>query len=117
MGINSRENVIQEIDICSSINSPSERDAGLLATTFAHPGEHHEHNEAAELSKREFKSSVRRGLAGCAEKLQARGGVMNRAIARRSALVSKHRKARGLEVRDTDTVVVSVLDISAWCDC
>lgn len=79
--------------------------AGLVSAALAHPGEHHKRNVAAELDKRAFKDNARRGLAACAEKLQARGGVMERAAARRAAAVSKHRKARGLEVRDTDTVL------------
>ncbi|KAF2469244.1 aromatic compound dioxygenase [Lindgomyces ingoldianus] len=79
--------------------------ASFAISALAHPGEHHEHNEAAELSKREFKTHARRGLAACAEKLQARGGVMERAAARRAATVAKHRQARGLAVRDTDSVL------------
>ncbi|KAF2678779.1 aromatic compound dioxygenase, partial [Lentithecium fluviatile CBS 122367] len=79
--------------------------AGLVSVALAHPGEHHQHNQAADLSKRSFKQHASRGLAACAEKLQARGGVMERAAERRAALVNKHRKARGLITRDTDSVL------------
>ncbi|KAF2256139.1 aromatic compound dioxygenase [Trematosphaeria pertusa] len=79
--------------------------ASLASVALAHPGEVHKHNHAAEFEKRMFKDHARRGLAACAEKLQARGGIMERAAARRAELVSKHRKARGLEVRDAETVL------------
>ncbi|KAF2708311.1 aromatic compound dioxygenase [Pleomassaria siparia CBS 279.74] len=78
---------------------------GLATLTMAHPGEHHQHNEVAELSKREFRAATRRGLVACADKLQARDGIVERAGIRRAAMVAKHRQARGLEVRDADTVL------------
>lgn len=68
----------------------------------AHPGEHHEHNEAAELNVREYKQNVRRGLASCADKLEKRG-VNSRAAARRAAAIEKHGRKKKM-VRDTASV-------------
>ncbi|EJC99938.1 aromatic compound dioxygenase [Fomitiporia mediterranea MF3/22] len=67
----------------------------------------------AELARRnEFQIIARRSLAGCQSKLRARGGVAERAIARRKAFAEKARKARGLDTdrsfvgkRDLDTVL------------
>lgn len=81
--------------------------ASFIAIALGHPGEHHEHNEIAELSRREFKAHARRGLSACADKLQARGGFMEHAAARRAATVSKYREARGIKARDTDTIANS----------
>lgn len=74
--------------------------AGL---TLAHPGEDHQHDHAAELTKREFKAAARRGLSACSEKLIKRDGVQDRAVMRRAATVAKYRKQ--LAARDTDTVL------------
>jgi Dioxygenase len=68
----------------------------------AHPGEHHEHNEAAELKVRDFKNNARRGLASCADKLEKRG-LSSRAAARRAATFEKHSRKKKL-ARDTDTI-------------
>jgi hypothetical protein len=45
----------------------------LSALASAHPGEHEEQNEFAEMQKREFKMNARRGIESCAEKLERRG--------------------------------------------
>ena len=79
----------------------------LAAISFAilaaaHPGEHHEHNEAAELKVRDFKQNSRRGLASCADKLSKRG-LSAQAAARRAATFEKHRRGKKL-ARDTATV-------------
>lgn len=79
--------------------------ASLATIIVAHPGEHHTQNEVHELSKREYRTATRRGLAACADKLEARGGLVEQAASRRADLVARHRKARGLEVRDTDTIL------------
>lgn len=76
---------------------------GLAVFTNAHPGEHETVNHAADLSKREFKANVRRGLEKCADKLELRG-VTARALARRQATANKHSK-RNIVVRDTDTIL------------
>ncbi|PMD31337.1 aromatic compound dioxygenase [Hyaloscypha variabilis F] len=68
----------------------------------AHPGEHHEHNEAAELKVRDFKQNARRGLASCADKLEKRG-ISSKAATRRAALFEKHSRKKNL-ARDTATV-------------
>jgi hypothetical protein len=77
--------------------------AALIGCALAHPGEHHEHNEVAELSKREFKAAARRGLAGCEAKLRKRDGMIDRAAVRRAATVAKYRQR--LATRDTDDVL------------
>jgi hypothetical protein len=74
----------------------------LAVLAAAHPGDHHDHNEAAELSVREYKQNVRRGLASCADKLEERG-VNSRAAARRAAAVEKHSRKKKM-VRDTASV-------------
>lgn len=87
--------------------------AALCASgAFGHPGEKEHHvNRAAELSRREFKASARRGLEACASKLQARGGVADQAAQRRAEKAAFHSK-RALETktqkkRDTDTVLAT----------
>lgn len=65
----------------------------LSGLAVAHPDTYSE----AELVKRqEFQTHARRSLAGCQSKLRARGGVVERAIARREALAERARKERGL---------------------
>lgn len=79
------------------------------SAAVAHP---HTLSEA-ELAKRDaFQTVSRRSLANCQSKLRARGGVAERAIARRQALAEKARKARGLATdrpyigkRDLDSVL------------
>jgi hypothetical protein len=77
----------------------------LATVTLAHPGEHHESNQATQLSKQEFNAHARRGLSECAAKLQSRGGAMERAAARRASTVAHYRKTRGLFIRDTNTIL------------
>ena len=66
----------------------------------------------AELAKRaEVQTIARRSLAGCQSKLRARGGVVERSMARRAALAEKARRDLGLRTeapylrrRDVDSV-------------
>jgi hypothetical protein len=75
----------------------------LAGLALSHPGEHHHHSRAAELSRREFKAAVRRGLGACQETLSKRDGIYERAITRRTAQVAKHRKR--FIPRDTDEIL------------
>jgi Dioxygenase len=84
--------------------------AKIAAVSFAvlvlaHPGEHHEHNEAAELKVRDFKQKARRGLSSCAEKLSKRG-LSSQAAARRAKFFEKHRRGKKL-ARDTAVIANS----------
>lgn len=72
----------------------------VLAT--AHPGEHHEQNEAADLRVWDFKRHARRSLASCAEKLEGRG-LSSQAVARRASTFEKYRRWKKL-ARDTAAV-------------
>ena len=60
----------------------------------AHPG----HDHTAEMAERAAALSqfARRDLSHCAEKIKARG-LEARAVARRSEMISKLRKKRGIE--------------------
>ncbi|KAF7536259.1 hypothetical protein G7054_g4662 [Neopestalotiopsis clavispora] len=75
----------------------------LAGLALAHPGEHHHHSRAEELSRREFKIAARRGLSACETELTKKDGVYDRAVQRRAAAVAKHRKR--LDARDTDTIL------------
>ena len=76
----------------------------LACFSTAHPGEQHHHDEAVSLSKRNFYANTRRGMAACADKLQARG-ITARAAARRQAIAQKLSKRGIIQTRDTDTVL------------
>ncbi|KAJ5719265.1 aromatic compound dioxygenase [Penicillium malachiteum] len=69
---------------------------------LAHPGEHEEHNEQADIQKRMFQESARRGLEKCAKRFDT-NGFNTRAEARRRSLYDLHR--RHLVLRDTDDVL------------
>lgn len=75
----------------------------LVGLTIAHPGETHDHDSTAALSRREHKAAARRGLSSCHESLSKRGGVYDRAVARRASEVAKHLKR--VLARDTDAVL------------
>lgn len=67
----------------------------LLAagSAVAHP---HASSKAEVAKRSEFQGVARRSLAGCQSKLRKRGGVAERAMARRQAFAEEARKARGL---------------------
>ncbi|EMR70803.1 putative extracellular dioxygenase protein [Eutypa lata UCREL1] len=78
--------------------------AVLSGLASAHPG-HDLTQEIAE--RREFLGSVKRSdLSHCADKLKSRG-VMERNVARRSAMVEAARIKRGLKKRDLDSVLAT----------
>ena len=55
----------------------------------------------AAMKRAEFQSFARRSLAGCQDTLAKRGGVYERARARREAMAVKARKARSLRMFDS----------------
>ncbi|KAJ5874204.1 extracellular dioxygenase [Penicillium soppii] len=73
-----------------------------ISLAIAHPGEHHQHNSAAEIQKRAFQDNARRGLDKCAKRLET-SGLNARAEARRRRTFNLHR--RSVSARDTDTVL------------
>ena len=86
--------------------------AALVFTTQAVVGHPHAHSEAELVKRREFRIAARSSLAGCQSKLRARGGLVERSIARRKAFAERVRKARGLDTdrpykrkRDLDSVL------------
>jgi len=75
----------------------------LTEVTIAHPaasGHHHARNSPADISARaSYVQNSRRTLAGCSEQLRKRGHE-KAAVARRNAVVEKHRRALDLVKRE-----------------